>query len=167
MPKGKPALRITYGEPAAEYAAVIAKELKDAGFRVTLAKGVKFLGTFSSGGANNFVEIQQAISDVWPYVVPFIPIIWDILKKATRKKRRKGDKTTTRVKVIAKKDEMVMDFNDHQLAKREPDPAKPMALPDVSEMIEVPDEPETKPAARRSAKKATAKKAVKMPTRKK
>jgi hypothetical protein len=108
-------------------------------------------------------SVAEPISDAWPYVSPFIPIIFEVLKGLVRKKRRKGDKTITRVKVEAK-DEMVLDFNDHQIGRREPDPKNPMAVPDVSEMTEVPEEPESRPAPKRTkrpTKKATTRKPAK------
>lgn len=163
MPKGKPALRIDYGAPAAEYAADIAKELRKEGFRVTLSKRPSPPATLFSGagvGATNLVEIHQVITDAWMFISPFMPYIVKAIGNAVRKKRHKHDKTRTRVKLEAR-DKAVIDFNDEQIEKREHKTGgPPMIIPDVSEIVPVPEEPEA-PGPKKASKKATGKKPAK------
>lgn len=163
---GKPALRIDYGTPATEYAADITRELRKAGFKVTLSKQASEPVTLFCGygvGANNLVEIHQTITDAWPYISPFIPIIYEIIKGLVRKKRGKGDKTRTRVKLDAR-DNVVVDFNDQQIEKREHQPeGPPMIIPDVSEIVPVPDD--AKPASKGARKKPKPKKSGKKAAR--
>lgn len=172
MPKGKPTFRIEYGELAAEYASDLARELKKAGLRVVLGtKPFEPARLFGGAGVagSNVVEIHQAISDAWPYIAPFIPIIYEAIKGLVRKKRRKGDTSRTRVKLRAAKDEIVVDFNDKQIEEREHKPeGPPMIVPDVSKVMPVPEDPERKVASRKTAKMVPKKPAKKAkPPRKK
>jgi hypothetical protein len=167
-------LRIDYGAPAVEYAADIAKELTRAGFKVTLSKKAAPPATLFGGtgvGATNLIEIHQFITDYWPLISPFIPYMIKAIGKAVRSKRRNGDKTRTRVKLEAR-DTAIVDFNDEQIERREHKTEGPtMIIPDVSEIVSVPDEtePEAKPAPKKVPQRRRPKKDVKKakPRRKK